>query len=335
MNKNIYFSPDRVFSYNAFLNFVVGHRGCGKTYGCKKWAIKHFLKTGKKFIYLRRYKDELKGDEIATFFDTLRSDDELKDYELYVKGRRFYCNDKEIGQIMFLSVQQSKKSVEYPDYDTIIFDEFIIQKGFQHYLPDEVDKLFNFMDTVFRNRDGCRCICLANAISWVNPYFIFFKFQPMQSGYQIAQEGTVLLNVYENQEFNEEKSKTKLAKMVKGTAYEDMAIKNKFADVNTDFIMEKPKDSKLVLNISWKDKVYGLWYDYKNYLYVISNKHNKDERTVCYSTKNLKPNMMLITDSSNNINKELKRALKNNYLFFEDVYIRNDIFDLFAIMGIR
>ena len=106
---------------------------------------------------------------------------------LWVKGRRFYCDDAEIGQILFLSVQQSKKSVEYPDYDTIIFDEFIIEKGFQRYLPDEVNKLFNFMDTVFRNRDNCRCICLANAISWVNPYFIFFKFAPMDAGYQIAQ----------------------------------------------------------------------------------------------------------------------------------------------------
>lgn len=335
MINNVWFTPDQVFSYNALLNFVVGHRGCGKTYGCKKWAVKRFLKTGKKFIYLRRYKDELKGDEIETFFDALQNDEDLKGHNLWVKGRRFYCDDAEIGQILFLSVQQSKKSVEYPDYDTIIFDEFIIEKGFQRYLPDEVTKLFNFMDTVFRNRDNCRCICLANAISWVNPYFIFFKFVPMDAGYQIAQEGTVLLNVYNNDNYNELKSKTRLAKMVKGTIYEEMAIQNKFRDVNNDFIMKKPKEAKLVLNISWKDKIYGLWYDYKNYVYIVSNKYNKDEKTICYSTKNLKPNMMLITDNKNHINKELKRAVTNNFIFYEDVYIRNDIFDLFSLMGIR
>ena len=332
---SMWFSPDKIFSYNAYLNFVVGHRGCGKTYGCKKWAIKHFLKTGKKFIYLRRYKDELKGDEIATFFDSLRSDEELSNHNLWVKGRRFYCDDKEVGQILFLSVQQSKKSVEYPDYDTIIFDEFIIEKGFQRYLPDEVTKLLNFIDTVFRNRNNCRCICLANAISWVNPYFIFYKFKPINQGYQITQEGEVLLNVYNNELFNAAKQETKLAKLVKGTTYEEMAIKNKFADVNDDFIKKKPKESNLILNIAWRDKMYGLWYDYKNYEYVISYKCNPDTRTVAYTTKDFKPNMMLISDTSNNTNKELKRAFANNYLYFEDVFIRNEIFDLFTLMGVR
>lgn len=33
-------------SYNALFNFVVGSRGCGKTYGFKKWAAEDFIKTG-------------------------------------------------------------------------------------------------------------------------------------------------------------------------------------------------------------------------------------------------------------------------------------------------
>ena len=43
-----------------------------------------------------------------------------------VKGRQFYVDGIHCGQALYLTVQQSKKSVTYDDYDTIIFDEFII-----------------------------------------------------------------------------------------------------------------------------------------------------------------------------------------------------------------
>ena len=46
-------------SYNALFNFVVGSRGCGKTYGFKKWAAEDFIKNGNQFIYIRRYKTEM------------------------------------------------------------------------------------------------------------------------------------------------------------------------------------------------------------------------------------------------------------------------------------
>lgn len=330
---NVWFTPDRVFSYNAMLNFVVGERGCGKTYGTKKWAIKHFLKTGKQFIYLRRYKDELKN--LYKFFDTLKYDEELRIHDMQIKGRIFYIDGLEMGHADILSTQQNRKGTEEPNVDTILFDEFIIEKGMVRYLPDEVSKLLGYMDSVFRNREGCRCICLANAISWVNPYFIFYKFYPMKEGYQVVQEGTVLLNVYKNETFSDMREQTTFAKMVKGTVYAEMALDNKFSDVNDDFIKKRGKTSNLMFNIAWKDKIYGVWADNQEFNYVVSEKYNPDMRTICYSTKDYKPNMMLLTDKKNRINQELKRAFTNGFLFYESVYIRNDMFDMFTIMGLR
>ena len=330
---NIWYNPNHTFSYSAMLNFVIGARGCGKTYGTKKWAIKHFIKTGKKFIYLRRYKDELKN--LDTFFTALQNDDELKAHSFNVKGRRFYMDGIEIGKAELLSTSQGRKGTEEPDVDTIIFDEFIIEKGFVRYLPNEVNKLIGYMDTIFRNRENCRCICLANSIVWVNPYFIFFKFAPISRGIQVVQNGTVLLEVYDNESYKEFKQASKLGQMIEGTAYADMSIENKFADVNNDFIAKKDKDAVQIVNLVWKDKVYGMWYCPQSYSYVISNKHNSDVANICYTTRDLKPNMMLITDKNMNINRELKRAFTNNFLFYEDIFIRNDIFDLFTLMGVR
>lgn len=335
VDESIWFSLDKVLSYNALLNFVVGPRGCGKTYGTKKWALKKFLKSSRKFIYLRRFKDEQNSDDLGKFFNEIKKDETFKAHELTVKGRKFFCDGLECGEAIYLSVQQSKKSVDYSDFDTIIFDEFIIEKGYQHYLPDEPIKLINFIDTVFRHRVGCRCICLANSIKWVNPYFTFFKFSPMDEGYQVAQDGTVLLNVYKNEKYTEMKNQTKLAKMIKGTVYEDMSINNKFEDMNNEFIKARPKNGNLEFNIQWKNKTYGLWYDSSNYWYVISYVTNKDSPTICYSTNDYRPNMKIITDKRFRVNTELKRAFVNGFLFFEDMYIRNEMYDLFTLLGIR
>ena len=335
VNKSVWFDVDKVLSYNALLNFVVGYRGVGKTYGCKIWAIKHFLKTGKKFIYLRRFKEEIHGDDIKQFFVQIQNDERVRAHEFLVKGRQFYIDGVHCGQAIYLTIQQNKKSVSYDEYDTIIFDEFIIEKGYQHYLPNEPLKLYNFIDTVFRLRENCRCICLANSINWTNPYFTFFKFTPMEKGYQLIKDGTVLLNVYDNESFKEMRSKTRFAKMVEGTAYDDMAMQNKFEDVSDDFIKPRPKNGILQFNIKWKDHTYGCWFNKDDFELVISNKINNDVNTICYTTKDYKPNMMIITDKKLRVNSELKRAFVNGYLFFEDMFIRNDMYDLFTLLGVR
>ena len=74
-----WYSPINIKSYNKFLNFIIGGRGIGKTYGFKKDCISRYKKKGKQFLYLRRYKTDLK--KIKTFlndqFENFK-DDEFK-----------------------------------------------------------------------------------------------------------------------------------------------------------------------------------------------------------------------------------------------------------------
>ena len=65
----MYWNIKNSLSHNCLFNFIVGDRGVGKTYGCKKWAIEDFLKTGAQFIYLRRYQTEFKRTN--KFFDDI------------------------------------------------------------------------------------------------------------------------------------------------------------------------------------------------------------------------------------------------------------------------
>lgn len=332
-DKEIWFNPNKIFSYDRILNFVTGARGCGKTYGCKKWAIKHYIKTGKRFVYLRRNKEDLK--DLDVFFEKVSQDEELLIHDFKVNGRKLYMDNQEIGRATALSISQAKKSVDYKDYDTIIFDEFIIEDNLHHYLENEVSKLMSFMDTVFRNDNKVRCICLSNSVLWTNPYFMFYKFNPMEEGMQLSKNGQALLQIYKNKNFNEMRKTTKLGQLLEGTEYGEIALDNKFRDINSDFINKRKKDSELVINIKWKNKTYGLWLNVFESVYVISNKHNKTGRTICYSIDDYKPNMMLISDRNFYFNKELKRAFKNGYLYYEDIYIRNEMFDLLNKIGVR
>ena len=62
---------------------LIGNRGGGKTYGFKTWAIDDYLKTGKQFVWLRRYGTEV--DEMRkTYFDDIAK--KYPAYNFSIKG---------------------------------------------------------------------------------------------------------------------------------------------------------------------------------------------------------------------------------------------------------
>lgn len=49
---------------------------------------------------------------------------------------------------MPLSIANILKSSSYENVDTILFDEFIIDKGTYHYLQDEVTAMLELIETI-------------------------------------------------------------------------------------------------------------------------------------------------------------------------------------------
>ena len=156
MAESIYWDINRPRSYGCMMNFIVGARGCGKTYGFKKWAIADFIKTGQKFVYVRRFKSEIEQKDLDKFFDDILANNEFPGHELKVKGKNFVIDGKVAGTAIALSTAKIKKSVSYPDYTKICFDEFIIDKSAYHYLPDEVTNFLELVSTIEIGRASCR-----------------------------------------------------------------------------------------------------------------------------------------------------------------------------------
>ena len=56
-----YFNFNRIFSYNYCSTFIlIGGRGIGKTTGACIKVAKNYIKKDEQFVYVRRYKNEIK-----------------------------------------------------------------------------------------------------------------------------------------------------------------------------------------------------------------------------------------------------------------------------------
>ena len=273
---NIWINFDKILSYGSFITFVLAERGVGKTYGAKKFIVIHFKRTGKRTIYLRRYNKELNEalmkKSIPIFFNQIVN--EFPDDKLSNSKELLYCNKKVCGFGLALSTSNILKSSTFENVDTIIFDEFLIDKGCYHYLQNEVTAFFEFIETVARLRN-IRVICLGNPISITNPYFTELNLSlPYNSEYKIFKKdnkGQPLLMVYygKNLAYREAKKQTRFGQLIEGTKYGKYAIDNEMLRDSKSFLGKKSKDSKFFFTLKLNGKNIGIWIDYKiSHMYI-------------------------------------------------------------------
>lgn len=247
MNKDCYYNYDKIISYNAMLNFLVGERGVGKSFGAKKFVINDFLKRGHEFVYIRRYDNELKKalPKIPDFFDDINKANLFKNHTLYCKSKKFYCDDNVFGYAMRLTEAQDLKGSTFTNVQTIIFDEFIIEKSRRTYLPNEVNTFLGVIESIARTRN-IRVFLLGNAVSNINPYYLYFDLKnPYNSDIQTFKNGLILVQHMQNKAYQDAKAKTRFGQLVAGTEYSNYAINNQFmSDSDNNFIEKKQGTAK-------------------------------------------------------------------------------------------
>lgn len=235
-----WYNYDKINSYNAMLNVIMTNRGFGKSYGSKKLAIKNFLKKGEQFVYVRRYKTEI-TKQFKQFFDDIKQ--EFPEHEFKINGNRAYIDDKICGYAIPLSTSANDKSTPFPLVTTIIFDEFIIDTstGIKHYIGNEVELFLDLIETIARKRNNVKVYMLANFISEVNPYFIYFNVFPKKGErFTLARNGEFIIDVSTNNDFIKEKKDTRFGKLIANTKYSDYSIENQALRDSDTFINRFP-----------------------------------------------------------------------------------------------
>lgn len=321
--NDFYYNYDRIVSYNALLNLLIGERGVGKTYGASKLVVKDFLKRKRQFVYLRRYKTEL-SKSIKKFFTELIKKEEFPDSTLEVKGNTFYINGEIAGYGMTLSTAQQLKSSNFSDVYYIIFDEFLIETGQGHYLKNEVFSFLGLIETIARMRD-IKVFLLANAVTEINPYFLFFDLHlPYNNDIKLYKDGTILLQYMKNEAYREAKKQTRFGKLIANTEYEDYAVNNKFTDNNKCFIEKKTGNSKFIFSFIYKNSTFGIWVDYNNGKMYVSNDYLQNGLCFATTTDDHSPNTLLysIAKKYNSWNIFIQ-AFKQGNVYFENMKIKN------------
>lgn len=303
--SKLYYDYSKVFSYNAMMIYIIGERGVGKTYGATKFVLNRFINHGEEFIYLRRYKSELKTS-VPKFFDSLIKNNEFKNHNLVSKNNKFYCDDKICGYPIALSTSNILKSTSFDNVKTIVFDEFILDKGTYHYLQNEVIQLLDIIETIGRLRD-IRIIFLGNAISITNPYFTYFDLSlPYNSDIKTFRDGLILVNYIKNDEYRKVKKSSRFGKLIEGTSYSKYAIDNEFLRDSKSFIKKKSEKSKFFFILVLDDIKYGVWRDLKEDVIYISFQYD----TLC-------PIRFTFTKDSHNENTIF--ASRKNNLWFKSI----------------
>lgn len=319
-------------TYNAYFNFLIGERGVGKTFSSKKFVINKFLKTGEQFIYLRRYKTEIDKAKKTYFNDIAHL---FTEHEFEVKGDNFLIDKNPCGYAIPLSTTNILKSVCYDNVSTIIFDEFIIDKGCYHYLQSEVKTFLEFCETVFRLRDNVRVLFLANAITQTNPYFLYFDLKlPKNKDIAVFKNGLILLQLMQNNEYRERKKLSKFGQLVADSLYGDYAINNDFLRDNNDFIAKKSGACQFSFAFDYENQTFGVWYNYDAGKVFISSDYEKGTPFRFSTTvENHKPNTLLLKNARNyNCWSNLITQFKLSNVYFENIKIKNIVMNLLKII---
>ena len=325
----MYYDLSKVLSYNAFLNFLIGERGVGKTYSSSKFVSKQFIKKGYEFVYVRRYKTEL-SKSIPQFYEALNKniglgiEPELEGHNLYTKGNKFYIDDHIAGYGLTLTTAQDFKSTNFSKVKYIIFDEFIIEEGQKHYLKNEVENFLGLIETIARMNDVV-ILMLGNAVTVTNPYFLYFDINlPYGNDIATYKDGLILVQYMKNEAYREAKKMSKFGKLVNGTEYSSYAIDNNFRLDNKNFIEKKTGTSKVAFNFKYKENVYGVWFDYNEGKIFVSNDYDPNGMMLSCTLEDHSPNTMLLSAAKNyNAFKQFIKNYQLGNVYFESVKIKN------------
>lgn len=349
--ENIFWDPKRTLTHNKLINVIVGNRGGGKSFGFKELAIDNFINKREQFGYIRRYKDDLKIP-LKNFFKDIEY--KYPDYEFKTDASKLYIRlkpenentswteDDVAGYGFILSTANNKKSVPYPRVTLLGFDEFLIDKGFQKYIPNEPIALLNLYETIARpGTDHPRVILfmLSNAITITNPYFMFWDLKMPtrqdKNGKWIWKHPTrpILVEDVRNEKFIDKKKNSEFGKLINGTKYAEYSIENKFILDDDVFIEKKSANARYWCTFIYKNNKLGIWIDSaEGKMYVSKNVDPSFPLIYSITLKDHSPNTLFLREKSKAIRfKTFIENYKIGNVRFENINIKNITYEVIQL----
>lgn len=174
-----YYDITNLLNTKAQYMMLLGQRANGKSYQAKKTALENAYLNKRWFVYLRRYKADIKTKAVESYFADMPIKKITKGeytgisawngsiYFTFINEKGEIEKGIEIGKYCALNEYERYKSWAFVDYDYILYEEFITDKI---YLDEEPRLLQQFVSTVARHNQ-ITVLLIGNTLSRVCPYF--------------------------------------------------------------------------------------------------------------------------------------------------------------------
>lgn len=334
MSSGKYYDFAPLLSHNPLIAMSIGGRGIGKSFGAKKLAINDYIRGGWHFMYVRRFKDEIRKAS-QHFFDDIV--EHFPDYMFRMQGYNAQIalrNDKgkaswqTFGYFVALSTVQQLKSVPFPKVKRIIFDEFIAEIGAARELPEEHNVIMNLLNTVDRHQDKTQLIMLANAVSIMSPHLLAYDIVP-DSKIRTYADGLVAVDFPSSEAYNAATAHTRTARLfAQHDDYNAYATLNQFADNAPTLIDTKPSSAKYRWSIELSKGTFSVWRDDDTDNYYVQVKRPKAERVLTTLATKMSEDKTFVTFSDLPM-QFMRTAFRHGRMWFDTPTTRNAMAEIF------
>ena len=359
--KEKWYNPQKMLSYNQFVNLVIGGRGIGKTFSIKKHLLKKHLKTGKQFIYLRRNKTELERIDKEKFFTTellqqcfdgfkildmdaskvhtkivfRATNTDREENAMTISSTRVILNGRIVCYLKPLSTWVDLKGSEYDEVDDILFDEVLIDTASRkQYLRNEVEAFLNFIYSVFRKRLNCHAYLLSNATNFNNPYFAFLKFYEENDGRRFynLKSKKFLIEFPPNNPFEtEEDQENPFYHLIKDSKVYDSMVNNEFQIVNNQNIRKIDGEKRRLFSFYIDGTFLTCYHSEEGFIYVAKGfDRNLSAYTIDIAEVE---NGLVFLEKNNPISRQIKRNYLNNIIVYKDLETKNKFMEVITYVS--
>lgn len=314
-----------VLDEGFFINMIVAGRNSGKTYSSVETVAKEAMKeideeinvSKSTFIYVRRNN--------ANCLDTAKDNLFLKQrYPIYCKGNEYFKGKGRDAPLMGLAIPLSSvrsRGFEIPNLRYVFFDEFTVNMGYR-YLKNEFFIFADFLESVCRLSERVQVIMTGNSGNFYNPYIIGWNINcPFDQKRWSDRERSITFRNYVDNEFMEQRNNSPVAKLFKGTVYDEWAGQNQFVE-NTFYNVEKlPQKTKPYFYFMYGTIKFLFSYSQVTCkMYISFNNSNMNIPLFQFNKENIQENMILFNSGNSFI-----RLLRHYFTYGRLCYVSEKV----------
>lgn len=165
---------------------IWGQRSNGKTYQCLKYALENYKKTGRTFVYVRRWAEDIVVKSMTKLMSPLPVEEIFgKNKSIrFFRGAFLLYDDEDmelepqtLGWAVALNQVAHTKSQTFDKAQIVILDEFLQLKS-ERVLRDEFDAWEQTLSTILRTTQDAKIFIVGNSIGKYSPYFSPYGIDP-------------------------------------------------------------------------------------------------------------------------------------------------------------